>query len=69
MRAKVRVIATKIGCKAVHADIFGTVRAEDRDKLPLFAMHQERIFKCSRAKEFDQFHAVTFPFRASTSAR
>ncbi len=49
MRAKVRVVVTKIGGEAVHADIFGTVRAADRDELPLFAMHDERLFKGARA--------------------
>ena len=49
MRAKVRVVVTQIRCKAVDADIFRTVRASDRYKLPLFGMHQERLFKGARA--------------------
>jgi hypothetical protein len=38
--------------------------------LPLFGMHQERLFKGARAKEFYKFQAVAFPvLRASNSAR
>ena len=69
MRAEIRVVVTQIRGETIHTDILGTVRAADRHELPLFAMHQERIFECARAQEFDYFHATTFPFRASTSAR
>jgi len=69
MRAEVRVVVAKIGCKAVDSNVFGTVRASDCNKLPLFGMHQERLFEGARAEEFYQFQAVAFPFRASTSAR
>ena len=49
MRAEVRVVVAKIGCKAVDSNVFGTVRAADRDELPLFGMHQERLFEGARA--------------------
>ena len=49
VRAKIRVVVTQVRGEAIHADILGTVRAADRHKLPLFAMHHERIFECSRA--------------------
>jgi len=64
MRAEIGIVVAQVRGEAVNTDIFGTVRAPDRDKLPLFAMHQERIFKCARAKEFHKFHAMAFPFRA-----
>ena len=70
MRAEIRVIVAKIGCKAVNSNVFGTVRASDRDELPAFGMYQERFFEGARAEEFDKFQAVTFPaLRASNSAR
>jgi hypothetical protein len=48
-RAKVRVIVAQVRREAVDANVFGSVRASDRDELPLFRMHQERLFKCARA--------------------
>ena len=49
MRAKVRVVVTQVRGEAVNADVFGSVRASDRDELPLFGMHQERFFEGARA--------------------
>ena len=69
MRAEIRIVVTQVRGETIHPDILGTVRAADRDKLPAFAMHGERFLECARAQEFDYFHATTFPFRASTSAR
>ena len=49
MRAEVRVVVAKVRCKAVDTDVFLSVRAADRDKLPAFRMHQERFFEGARA--------------------
>ncbi len=46
----------KIGRKAIDADIFLSVFAFDGDELPLFAVHNERIFKGSKADKFCEFH-------------
>ena len=70
MRAEVGIIVTQVGCKAVNANVFRTVRAADRDKLPLFGMHLKRLFEGACAEEFYQFQAMAFPaLRASNSAR
>lgn len=49
MRAKVRVVVTQVRREAVDTNVLRPVRASDRDELPLFGMHQERLFKCARA--------------------
>ena len=49
MRAKVGIVVTQVRGEAVDTDIFRTVRAADRDKLPLFGMHGERFFEGARA--------------------
>lgn len=70
MRAKVGIVVTQVGGETVDSNVFRTVRAPDRDKLPLFGMHQERLFEGARAEEFHKSHAMAFPvLRASNSAR
>ena len=70
MRAEIGIVVTQVRGEAVDANVLRPVRASDRDELPLFRMHQERLFKCARAQEFHKLQAVTFPvLRASNSAR
>ena len=69
MRAKIRVVVTQVRGEPVDSNVFLAVRASNRHELPAFTMHGERFLECARAQEFDYFHATTFPFRASTSAR
>ena len=49
MRAKVRVVVAQVRRETVDANVLSSVGAFDRHELPLFRMHQERIFKCARA--------------------
>ena len=70
MRAKVGIVVTQIRCKAVDTNVFLAVRVADCNKLPLFGMHQKRLFEGARAEEFYKFQAIAFPaLRASNSAR
>ena len=58
MRAEIGIVVAQVGRESVHADIFRTVRAADRYKLPLFGMHYERFFEGARAEEFYKSHGV-----------
>ena len=62
MRAEIGIVVTQVRGEAVHANVFLAVGPSDRDKLPLFGMHQERFFEGARAKEFYKFHSKD-PFK------
>ncbi len=49
MRAEIGIVVTQVRCKAVNSNVLSTVRASDRDELPLFGMHHERLFEGARA--------------------
>lgn len=49
MRAEVRIVVAQVRGEAVNADIFLSVGPSDCDELPLFGMHDERLFECARA--------------------
>ena len=49
VRAEIFVIVAKVRGEAIHTDVLGTIRTADRHELPLFSMHGERVFECSRA--------------------
>ncbi len=57
-RAEIGIVVTKIGGKTIDSNVFLSVRASDCDVLPAFAMHDERLFKGARAKEFDKSHSI-----------
>jgi hypothetical protein len=56
--SEVGVVMAKVRCKAVYADIFMAVVSFDRYELPFFAVHDERIFKGSKADKFKDFHGI-----------
>ena len=59
-RAEIRVVVAQVRCKAIDTDIFRSVGAFDRDELPLFGMHHERIFEGARAEVFYKSHVILF---------
>lgn len=52
-RAKVGVIVTQVGCKAVNANVLPAVGKAYGDELPAFRVHLKRLFECARAEVFD----------------
>jgi hypothetical protein len=48
----------KVRRKAIDSNILCPVGAFDGDELPLFTVHDERIFKGTEADKFKDFHGI-----------